>query len=94
MGSSARPSQDAERDRGEEYDGTDGGGEELESSHRPGNKSDRPTFTKLNKLHGRGGRVNRKKKRKQLYSLSLVETGRIRLVRELRFLMAIVSWEE
>lgn len=35
MGSSDRRSQDAEGDRGEEYDGTDGGGEELESSHRP-----------------------------------------------------------
>lgn len=35
MGSSDRPSQDAVRDSGEEYDGTDGGGEELESSHRP-----------------------------------------------------------
>lgn len=35
VGSSDRPSQDAERDRGEEYDGTEGGGEELESSHRP-----------------------------------------------------------
>lgn len=35
MGSSDRPSQDAEWDRGEEYDGTEGGGEELESSHRP-----------------------------------------------------------
>lgn len=29
----------------------------------------------------------------QQYSLSLVETGRIRLVLELRFLMAIVSWD-
>lgn len=35
VGSSDRPSQDAERDSGEEYDGTEGGGEELESSHRP-----------------------------------------------------------
>lgn len=35
VGSSDRPSHDAERDRGDEYDGTDGGGEELESSHRP-----------------------------------------------------------
>lgn len=35
MGSSDRPSQDAERDSGDEYDGTEGGGEELESSHRP-----------------------------------------------------------
>lgn len=34
-----------------------------------------------------------KQERKRLYSLSLVETGRIRLVLELRFLMAIVSWE-
>ena len=30
----------------------------------------------------------------QQYSLSRVETGRIRLVLELRFLMAIVSWEK
>lgn len=36
MGSSDRPSQDAERDSGEGYDGTEGGGEQLESSHRPG----------------------------------------------------------
>lgn len=36
MGSSDRPSQDAERDSGDEYDGTEGGGEELESSHKPG----------------------------------------------------------
>lgn len=35
VGSSDRPSQDAERDSGDEYDGTEGGGEELESSHRP-----------------------------------------------------------
>lgn len=35
VGSSDRPSHDAERDRGEEYDGTEGGGEELESSQRP-----------------------------------------------------------
>lgn len=35
VGSSDRPSQDAERDSGDEYDGTEGGGEELESSQRP-----------------------------------------------------------
>lgn len=39
-----------------------------------------------------GGR--RGKEDKQQYSLSLVETGRIRLVLELRFLMDIVSWEK
>lgn len=35
VGSSDRPSQDAEWDSGEEYDGPEGGGEELESSHKP-----------------------------------------------------------
>lgn len=36
MGRSVRHSQEAEGDSGEEYDGTEGGGDELESSHRPG----------------------------------------------------------
>lgn len=40
VGSSDRPSQDAERDSGEEYDGTEGGGEELESSQRPGSSEE------------------------------------------------------
>ncbi len=41
VGSSDRPSQDAERDSGEEYDGTEGGGEELESSHKPDSGEER-----------------------------------------------------
>lgn len=42
-----------------------------------------------------GGRERREREEQaeELNSLSLVETGRIRRVLELRFLMAIVSWE-
>lgn len=39
VGSSDKPSQDAERDSGDEYDGREGGGEELESSHKPDMKN-------------------------------------------------------
>lgn len=44
MGSSVRHSQDAEGDSGEEYDSTEGGGDELESSHRPGGGDDERTL--------------------------------------------------
>lgn len=50
MGSSVRHSQDAEGDSGEEYDSTEGGGDELESSHRPGGGDDeRTSFGSANK---------------------------------------------
>lgn len=50
VGSSDRPSQDAERDSGEEYDGTEGGGEELESSQRPGSMKG---LQRMRKVRGR-----------------------------------------
>lgn len=82
MGSSDKPSQDAEQDSGDEYEGTDGGGEELESSQRPGEDLSVKVMGPVCRACACRG-----------HSLSLVDTGRIRLVLELRFLMAMVSYE-
>lgn len=53
MGSSVRHSQDVEGDSGEEYDGTEGGGDELESSHRPGDGGGERTLSDSRNKDGR-----------------------------------------